>query len=75
MADLEASKTRYINQWSHCGKQLTATSPLIHCECGQSWPWVNTLGETMEMLEWSEDVKLRVAEVPSSGDAEQPGLF
>lgn len=70
MDRLEAAKSAYINQWKHCDKQLTALSPNIVCDCGQSWPWVGTLGSTMEMLEWSEDVTPRAA-----SDTPQPGLM
>lgn len=72
--DLDASISRYLNQWQHCpDKQLATVKPNIACECGQSWPWVNTLGETMEMLEWADEITRRsVSEV--SGE-NQPGLF
>jgi hypothetical protein len=72
--DLEASKSAYINQWMHCqDKQLIAADSHITCGCGKSWSWADTLGATMEMLEWSEEVRLRNA--PSVNGAEQPGLF
>lgn len=73
MPDLEAAKTAYINQWTHCGRKLSAASAQISCECGHTWPWESTLGETMEWLALMEEVHQPGVEGPPM--AEQPKLF
>lgn len=71
MADaLEEAISRYLNQWKHCDRLLHAQDSKIRCECGQSWVWVETLGETMELLAIMEEVTTRTLPSPSSSSQE-----
>ena len=72
--DLEAAISRYINQWSHCsGKMLHAQNGQIVCDCGETWVWRDTLGETMEGLETFE--LTRTAPLAVAVDSNQMGFF
>ena len=76
MDHLEESKDRYLNQWTHCGKTLHAQNAKIACDCGQSWDWVDTLGEMMEHLTVLEQVTecTPLGKSPND-DTNEPGFF
>lgn len=76
MADtLEEAKDRYLNQWKHCDRLLHAQDAKIRCECGQTWEWVGTLGETMECLAILEEVVVRNAATQPSDCTQEVSLF
>ncbi len=54
--DVEGAKRKYLSQWQHCaGKRVTAIDSSLLCDCGARFPWMQALGEDVELalsLEW-----------------------